>query len=541
LLKTVFIVDDNATNLVVAKNALAGSYKTFTLPSARKMFALAEKVIPDIILLDVVMPEMDGYEAFTIIKSSGRLKDIPVIFLTAKNNSEEEMRGFEMGAVDYLKKPVLPATLIQRIEVHLETDKLIKEGRKEQKPSGVSINVIENMVRRREKTTKNYIDRLQTNLAILVDALIRSGSYADEMSGWDLEILLPSAQLHDVGKIYMNDEILKKPGKLTEDEFNLVKRHCLDGERIIDTLVSATTNSEKNLNKTAFLFHAKRFAGSHHERWDGTGYPRGLAETQIPLEGRIMAVVDVYDALVFERPYKAIFSHEQSLDIIREGRGTHFDPKIVDAFLGVAELFSIEKNKSKGEKTPHVYKDFITPKVKETFCGEADKALPTLRTALSAGDNKLFSITVHSLKSALFNIGCEEAAAQAFALETAADNNDMQYMSAAMENFISALTAIVEGIRLELNRAAPMSAAAAGAPASGESFAIQLNKIKTACANFDDDAAHAALDRLAEISLDSETKSRLEKIRDALFIYSDFDAAHSMVKEMLASLYACLN
>ena len=335
-MKTVFIVDDSATNLITAKNALTGVYKAYTMPSAESMFQLLQKITPDLILLDVSMPEMDGFEALSILKSDEKLKNIPVVFLTAKNDAESEIKGFEIGAIDFVSKPFSPPVLIKRIEMHIDTDRLIKESlRSVRKIHAATISVMANLVESRDNVTGGHIDRTQKYLSILVNELIRTGIYADTVSNWNLEVLLPSAQLHDVGKIVVSDLVLNKPGKLNDEEFALIKRHCAEGERIIDEMIDKA-------EEDGFLHYAKRFAAYHHEKWDGTGYPKGLAGEDIPLEGRVMAIVDVYDALVSERPYKKPFSHEQAIEIIKNDSGTHFDPSIVEAFLNVADDFWVE-------------------------------------------------------------------------------------------------------------------------------------------------------------------------------------------------------
>jgi len=332
-MKTIFIVDDNDTSLMAARNALDSTYKTFALPSAAKMFKLLEKITPDLILLDVDMPETDGFQAMSVLKADVKLKSIPVVFLTAKNDAESEIHGFEMGALDFINKPFSAPVLIRRIETHIETDRIIKESQQAVRNiHNATINVIADVVESRDKVTGGHIERTQTYLEILVKELIRTGTYADEISNWELSLLLPSAQLHDVGKINVSDLILNKPGKLTDDEFALIKKHCEEGERIIDRIIDKTRDD-------GFLHHAKKFAGYHHEKWDGTGYPRKLRGEEIPLEGRIMAIADVYDALVSERPYKKPFSHEEAVEIIKYGSGSHFDPKIAGMFLRIAEDF----------------------------------------------------------------------------------------------------------------------------------------------------------------------------------------------------------
>jgi putative two-component system response regulator len=335
-MKTIFAVDDNDTNLMAVKTALSGTYRTLALPSAAKMFALAEKIMPDLILLDVDMPEMDGFEAMRVLKSDEKLKSVPVVFLTAKHDPASEILGFEMGALDFINKPFSPPVLIKRIEHHIDTDKIIKESKQTVRDiHNATISVLADMVENRDKITGGHIERTQKYLEILLGEAMRTGLYSDEISGWDIDLLLPSAQLHDVGKIVVSDIILNKPGPLSDEEFTVIKRHPAEGERIIDNIISKTKDD-------GFLRHAKLFAGTHHEKWNGTGYPRGLSGAGIPLQGRLMAIADVYDALVSERPYKKAMSHTQAVEIIKNGRGTQFDPLIADVFIAVSSRFEAE-------------------------------------------------------------------------------------------------------------------------------------------------------------------------------------------------------
>jgi putative two-component system response regulator len=339
-MKTIFIVDDCDSNRMAAKLALGDTYKTFAIPSAAKMFSLAKKITPDLILLDVDMPEMDGFETLSLIKTGEEyrsLRHVPVIFLTAKHDSESEVRGFEMGALDFIGKPFSQPVLIKRIEMHIEIDKLVKKSLGAvRRIHHATISVIADMVEGRDKVTGKHVERTQRYLELLVNELIRTETYTDQIAAWDMSMLIPSAQLHDVGKNYVSDSILNKPGKLTDEEFVAIKRHCADGEKIIESIIA------KAECKDDFLLHAKKFAGEHHEKWNGKGYPRGLAGEEISLEGRIMAVADVYDALVSERPYKKPFTHEQAMEIIIGDSGTHFDPQIIEAFKNVAEDFWVE-------------------------------------------------------------------------------------------------------------------------------------------------------------------------------------------------------
>jgi len=363
-LKTIFIVDDNDVNLSTAAQALSKQYRAFTLPSASDMFELLNNIVPDLILLDILMPQMDGFEAMRLLKGDARYSDIPVIFLSGRNDAATEARGFEMGAVDFISKPFSEPVLLNRLKTHLEIEELIQERtamlqqrtEKLQILQNSMVYILANMVENRDKYTGRHIERTTKYIKILLDAMLKRGIYSDEMSHWNfdevvssarlhdigkifiaedplnLESIISSARLHDIGKITITDLILNKPGKLTEEEYELMKTHATEGEKIIDSIISESGNE-------AFLKNAKLFAGYHHERWDGTGYPRGLKGADIPLQGRIMAIADVYDALISDRSYKSAFTHEKAVEIIKESRDSHFDPEIVDVFLEISDLF----------------------------------------------------------------------------------------------------------------------------------------------------------------------------------------------------------
>ena len=199
----------------------------------------------------------------------------------------------------------------------------------------MTINVIADLIENRDQVSTGHIERIQSYIKKLVEKLKSEGIYSEEIKNWDMNVILSSSQLHDIGKINISESILHKPGILTRNEFEQVKTHCIKGELIIDYIAVKTREDD-------FLLHAKKFAGSHHEKWNGAGYPRGLREEEIPLEGRLMAIADVYDALISERPYKIPFSHEEAVEIIRNDSGKYFDPKIVDVFLSISEAFRVE-------------------------------------------------------------------------------------------------------------------------------------------------------------------------------------------------------
>jgi len=332
-MKTIFVIDDNETNRVAAKTALDGKYITYALPSAERMFRMLERITPDLILLDVSMPDMGGFEALGLLKASDALCDIPVIFLTARSDDKTEVSGFNIGAVDFIHKPFSPAVLIRRIETHIEIDDIVKKNlRNMRKAYEATISNMAEMVEGRDHNTGGHIQRTKKYLTILVRDMLQSDIYAEEISEWDLDIVSLSSQLHDVGKVKVSDAILNKPAPLTEEEFDEVKKHCADGEELIEKIIDS-------MDDAVFLRHAKNFAATHHEKWDGSGYPRGLRGEEIPLEGRIMAVVDVYDALVSERPYKQPIPHEDAVEVIRNDSGSHFDPTIVELFLTISYKF----------------------------------------------------------------------------------------------------------------------------------------------------------------------------------------------------------
>ena len=348
----ILLVDDNPTNLRLGINVLQEKYDIATAPSAVKMFSILENNCPAMILLDIDMPGMSGYDAIKLLKGKPETKDIPVIFVTARIDYDDELHGLTLGAIDYITKPFQPSLLLKRIEVHLlveaqrntlEKQAIELKGFNENLQRMVKdktqdvldlqnalLKTMAEMVEYRDYVTGGHIERTQQGIKILLEEIDRSELFQEETKGWDTDLLLQSSQLHDVGKISISDLILKKPGKLDDEEFTEMKKHVVSGEQIIKKIGTMTKESD-------FLKYAEIFAASHHERWDGTGYPRGLKENDIPLLGRIMAIVDVYDALTSVRPYKKAFSHEEAVNIITEGSGKQFDPLLVDVFLRIAE------------------------------------------------------------------------------------------------------------------------------------------------------------------------------------------------------------
>jgi len=344
----IILVDDNPINLKLARNTLMGKYDVFTVPTAEKLFQLLEKTLPDIILLDVLMPGMSGYEAIKILKENKRTADIPVIFLTSKSDTSSELEGFVQGAVDYVSKPFSPQLLQKRVDVHVLVEsqkkelkhindnlqKLVDEKTEEiQELQNAVLKTMTNLVEYRDDVTGSHIERTERFLNLLVKEMLRLGLYMEELKTWDIKLFVKSAQLHDVGKIAIRDNILLKPGPLTTDERLEMEKHTTFGETVIEKI-------QESAKESVFLTHAKIMAGTHHEKWDGSGYPRGISNTNIPLQGRLMAVVDVYEALISDRPYKKAISSEEALAIIRKESGSHFDPALVEVFSSAVRNFS---------------------------------------------------------------------------------------------------------------------------------------------------------------------------------------------------------
>jgi putative two-component system response regulator len=345
--KKVVLVDDNQVTLKVARNTLMGKYDVFTVPSAEKLFQLLEKALPDIILLDILMPEMNGYEAIKTLKSSPRTAHIPVVFLTSKSDPKSELAGFTLGAVDYISKPFSPQLLLKRVDVHVLVESQKKELQYindnlqqmvEEKTGAVLelqnavLKTMSNLVECRDDITGGHVERTERFLYFLVKEMLRQRVYRDVLDTWDIKLFLQSAQLHDVGKIAIRDNILMKPAPLTREEFEEMKKHTTFGEMVIEKI-------QQSARESVFLTHAKIMAGTHHEKWDGSGYPRGIAGSNIPLQGRLMALVDVYDALISDRPYKKAFTPAQAARIIKEGAGIQFDPALTDVFAAAAVRF----------------------------------------------------------------------------------------------------------------------------------------------------------------------------------------------------------
>jgi putative two-component system response regulator len=337
----ILLVDDNTANLQVLREALEplGS-KMLIAKSGASAFSIIEKAVPDLVLLDVMMPEMDGYEVCRRLKASEATRHIPVLFLTALGDPEDEAKGLALGAVDYITKPINPDLVRARVRNHLELrryqvhlEELVRLRTQEvQLTQAVLIESLATLAEYRDPETGGHVKRTQNYVKALAVKLKDHPRFRDVLDDATIEMLYQSAPLHDIGKVGVRDVILLKNGKLTDDETVIMKKHTEFGHR-------ALLITEQKLGKSTFLRHAREVAYSHQEKWDGSGYPRGLKGDEIPISGRFMAVADVYDALISKRAYKAPMPHEKAAQIIVEGKGSHFDPDIVEAFVALEAVF----------------------------------------------------------------------------------------------------------------------------------------------------------------------------------------------------------
>lgn len=348
LQKTILAVDDTPSNINVVKGVLSSQYSIMAATNGPLALKILEMHQPDLVLLDIMMPEMDGYEVCEKIKANPKTRDIPVIFLTAKSDPHDEAKGLSIGAIDYITKPISPAILKARVHNHLQLQeaknqlaaqnktleqKVVERTRMLEEMQDVAMVSMGALAESRDPETGNHIRRTQYYVKILAEALERHPDFSEFFSPQNITMLYKSAPLHDIGKVGIPDSILLKPGKLTDDEFEIMKLHPTIGR---DALSASNINMPSGNN---FLVFAKEIAYSHHEKWDGSGYPLGLSGDDIPISARLMAIADVYDALISRRVYKPPFPHEKAVAIILEGRGNHFDPRMVDAFIEVQHQF----------------------------------------------------------------------------------------------------------------------------------------------------------------------------------------------------------
>lgn len=344
------LVDDDPGNLSVLGNLLQPQYDVLAAPSgARALQIAASAPRPDLILLDVMMPELDGYAVLARLRADPATRDIPVIFVTGLNATEDEEKGFELGVVDYITKPFRPSIVLARVHTQLEL-KRARDWLSDQNAfleveverrmhdilviQDVTIGALAELAETRDKETGNHIRRTKEYVRILAEQLRTHPRFSGYLNDKTIALLYKSAPLHDIGKVGIPDYVLQKPGKLTPMEWEIMKTHAKLGS---DAIEQAEADAEQPV---AFLILAKEIAHWHHEKWDGSGYPDGLAGESIPVSARLMALADVFDALISVRVYKPAMPFEQARDMITAERGRHFDPDVTDAFLAGFDEFA---------------------------------------------------------------------------------------------------------------------------------------------------------------------------------------------------------
>ena len=344
---TLLLVDDTPQNIDILVDALGDRFSLIVATNGNEALEAVSGEMPDLILLDIMMPEMDGYETCTRLKSDRKTEEIPVIFLSALADIDEMTKGFQLGAVDYITKPFNVREVLVRVETHLAVkmardilenqneilEELVVERTREiVNTQDITIRMAASLAETRDNETGNHIIRTQRYMKRIAMGLKDREEFSSLLNPRQIELLVKSAPLHDIGKIGVPDAILLKPGRLDDEEFSEMKRHTLYG-------MNALLKAEEEMRGESFLQYAREIAYTHHEKWDGSGYPQGLIGEDIPLSGRIMALADVYDALISRRVYKKPFTHSKAVTLISEGRGSQFDPHIVDCFMEIHEEF----------------------------------------------------------------------------------------------------------------------------------------------------------------------------------------------------------
>lgn len=346
---TILVVDDTPDNLSLMSGLLKDLYKVKVANSGDKALKyLQGESKPDLILLDIMMPGISGYDVIKEIKSNPETKNIPVIFLTAMSSMDDEKTGLEMGAADYITKPISPPIVLARVKTQIENkaasdflrdqnnyleQEVQKRTREVSAIQDVTILAMASLAETRDSDTGNHIRRTQHYIKLLAEELKNHPRFSHYLTDSMIDTLFKSAPLHDIGKVGIPDRILLKPGRFTPEEFEIMKTHTTLGRDAIE-------HAEKQLGmEVEFLKTAKDIALYHQEKWDGSGYPCGIGCDDIPVSARLMAVADVYDALISRRVYKEGMPHEKAVQIIMEGGGNHFDPDIAAAFLKLEKEF----------------------------------------------------------------------------------------------------------------------------------------------------------------------------------------------------------
>ncbi|NTV91563.1 MAG: response regulator [Clostridiales bacterium] len=339
----ILIVDDSNTDKMLIGGILQDYQLLFAGDGKEAMELLEEEQDVDIMILDLNMPRMNGFEVLEAIREKPRLQKIATLILTNYDEMENEIRGLELGAVDYIRKPLNLESLIKRIQIHIKlrnVSKTLEESnifleetvnnrtKELALTRNITIHALVGLLEARDIESCNHTKRTQWIIKELCERLKLKDKFSSIMTEEYIGEVFETAPLHDVGKVGIPDSILLKPGKLDQEEFEIMKQHVMFGINALKYEITDNIVPE-------FVRTAIECIGGHHEKYDGTGYPKGLKASEIPLPGRLMAIVDVYDAIISKRVYKEAFSHEEALKYIREQRGKHFDPDIADAFLEI--------------------------------------------------------------------------------------------------------------------------------------------------------------------------------------------------------------
>ena len=347
--KTILVVDDTSDNLSLMSGLLKDQYRVKLANSGEKALkAVQGDNPPDLILLDIMMPGMSGYEVCQVLKADPASRPIPIIFLTAMTSMEDEQKGLELGAADYITKPISPPIVLARVKTQLENKAMAdflrdqaaflkaeveRQTQMVRAVQDATVLAMASLAETRDADTGNHIRRTQFYVQALANKLRTHPRFSAFLTDEMIDLLFKTAPLHDIGKVGIPDRILLKPGRFTPEEFEIMKTHTTLGRDAIEHAESALSVPVE------FLKVAKQIAYGHQEKWDGSGYPEGDSGDDIPIPARLMAVADVYDALISRRVYKDGMPHEKAVGIIQEGSGSHFDPDMVEAFLAIQEEF----------------------------------------------------------------------------------------------------------------------------------------------------------------------------------------------------------